>query len=207
MYYRCIILYIVDKCAGIRKKFAFRRYTNRMAVCNFLFVGKSNVCPIYHRLWDTLSRNVHDLDLDLSNGPRWNVNTPIERPHATFACVDKCNVSLSVTVCEMITYELRRWTRFDLFTLKTKVKNVDDLNENWQTYSLRQRTCVCKNARFYFQRWHLVTYIHTDGRTYVHTASWLHTVQRRRNGLKTENNSNAWSIRQYDKISMYVCSV
>ena len=40
--------------------------------------------------------NLHDLDLDLWNAPKSNLNMQIERPM----------FPLSVTVCEIITYEL-----------------------------------------------------------------------------------------------------
>ena len=47
---------------------------------------------ICHRLQDINSRNLHDLDPDLYNGERSNVNMLIERPRATF-------VVLEITVC------------------------------------------------------------------------------------------------------------
>ena len=58
-------------------------YFNGKAVCDFIFVGNSNVCPICHRLWDINSGNVYELNADIWNGLRSNTNKPIERPHAT----------------------------------------------------------------------------------------------------------------------------
>ena len=59
--------------------------------CEFIFVGTSNISPICQRLRHINSENVHALDPDLKNGPRSNVNMPIERPHGTF-CVGNGNV-------------------------------------------------------------------------------------------------------------------
>ena len=46
-------------------------------------MGNDNVCSICHRLRDIDSGIVHDLDLELQNRPRSNVNMPIELPYAT----------------------------------------------------------------------------------------------------------------------------
>ena len=48
-------------------------YTNRKATGDFLYIGTSNVCSICHSLRDIHDQNLHDLDLDLYNGPRSNV--------------------------------------------------------------------------------------------------------------------------------------
>ena len=58
------------------------KYGNGKTLCEFQFVGIIKIC---HRLRDINSRNVHDLDIDLHNVPRSNVNMPIERPHAIFS--------------------------------------------------------------------------------------------------------------------------
>ena len=56
------------------------KYTNRTPTGNFLCIDNSNVCSMCHRLLDIHRRNQHhfDLDLDLQNGPRSNVNITIE---------------------------------------------------------------------------------------------------------------------------------
>ena len=45
--------------------------------------GITNVCHIDHHIRNIHSRNVHDIDLDIQNGPKLNINIPIESPHAT----------------------------------------------------------------------------------------------------------------------------
>ena len=75
------------------------------------------------------SRNVHDLDLDLQNEPRSNPNMPIERSHAIFYVV---NINV-YQICPHL-QDNHVWTsqctRCEYLTLKMKVKNVDDLNDN-----------------------------------------------------------------------------
>ena len=43
------------------------KYANGKAVCDLIFVGSSNVCPVCHHLREIRNRNVHDLNLDLYN--------------------------------------------------------------------------------------------------------------------------------------------
>ena len=93
----CIALTLTFKTANAK-----REYANWTAICNFLFVSNSSVCAIFRHSRDIHSLNVHNLDLE--NEPRSNVNMPIEKAHATF-CVGNCNVSLSVTVCTIISHE------------------------------------------------------------------------------------------------------
>ena len=52
----------VDLDLWINAKF---KYADGKGLCNFLFVGNNNVCPICHPLRDINSRNVHDFDPDL----------------------------------------------------------------------------------------------------------------------------------------------
>ena len=84
-----------------------------------LFVVISNVCHICHSLQDILSRNWHDLDLDLLNGPMTTVNMQIARPHATSFVGNK-------NVCR-ICHRLRdnhvrtsQYARFECFIVKAK---------------------------------------------------------------------------------------
>ena len=80
------VIFTVEMCMTVTLTFRIGRkqckYASEMVVCNFVFVGNSNVCPICHRLWDIINRNVHDLDL--WDGPRSNVNMQVKRPYATF---------------------------------------------------------------------------------------------------------------------------
>ena len=103
---------------------------NGKALCNFPFVGNSNVCSICDHLRYINSQNVHDLDPDFWNGPRSNVNMPIERPHANF-CVGYSN---GCPTCHRLRHNhvwTSQCTPFEPLTFKIKVKNVDDLDENW----------------------------------------------------------------------------
>ena len=54
---------------------------------------------------EMLSQNIHDLDLDLWNGLRSNVNTQIERRYAYFYLLAIAMFVLSVGVWETITNE------------------------------------------------------------------------------------------------------
>ena len=51
---------------------------NRKPIDEFLCIGNSYTCPICYRLRDIHSHNLHNLDFDLQNGTRSNVNTPFE---------------------------------------------------------------------------------------------------------------------------------
>ena len=104
------------------------KYSIWKALCNFVFVGNTNVCPICHRLRDINSQNV--LDADLWNGPRSNVNMPIERPHATFFVLAIAMFALSVTVCEILTVEM--WMTLTLTFIWAKVRC---------KYAIRKSTC------------------------------------------------------------------
>ena len=92
------------------------KYTNWNLICGFIFDFNSfwRNC---HRLRDVYTRNV--LDLDLYNGPRSNVNMPIERAHATCYVPPIEMFALSVTVYVIFTHDrpnvldsyLWPWTR------------------------------------------------------------------------------------------------
>ena len=51
-------------------------------------VNMRNICSINQSLWDIHSRNANDLDL--SNGPKWNVSIPIERACKSFHLIIHC---------------------------------------------------------------------------------------------------------------------
>ena len=69
-----------------------------------LFIGNSNVYPVYQYFRDIRSRNMHnlDLDLDLCNGPMPNT----ERSYATFYLLPIAMFVLSVTVCDTFAVEM-----------------------------------------------------------------------------------------------------
>ena len=72
-----------------------------------LLLVNSNVSPICYHLREIHNRNVHDLDLDLSNGSMSYTNMPLERPYATFLLLAVAMSSLCATVCEILSVEMR----------------------------------------------------------------------------------------------------
>ena len=79
------------------------KYANGKALCEFLFVGNSSVCPLCHHLRYISNRIVHDLDLDLYN---------------IYIYIYANEKALWFSI-----------TRFESLTFKMKVKDVDDLDE------------------------------------------------------------------------------
>ena len=75
-------------------------YANEKTVCDFRFVDNSSVCHICHHLRDIHSRDVHDLDVDLSNGPRSNLTMQMGRPYASFDLLAKATFATSVTIAK-----------------------------------------------------------------------------------------------------------
>ena len=116
------------------------KYVNGKAVCNCLIVGNSSVCPICRRLRDINCRNVHGLEPDLLNGPRSNINMPVERPHATSDVLTFAMFALSVSVCEIITYEL---------------SNVCDSNHWPWKWSRSSVICTKIGWRVYIVNWYM----------------------------------------------------
>ena len=57
------------------------KYNKQKPIYDLLFDGNSNFLRISQHFQDIHWRNVHDLDLDLWNGPRSNVVTSIESPY------------------------------------------------------------------------------------------------------------------------------
>ena len=70
-------------------------------IYHFQLEGKCNVRSIHHHLRHTRSRKVHYIDLDLSNGPRSNVNTQIESASMTSYLIAIEMFAISVTICEI----------------------------------------------------------------------------------------------------------
>ena len=148
------------------------------------------------------------------NGPRSNVNRPIEKPHMTF-CVGTINVCLICHCLQGIHLSTFQCTKFESLALKMKVKDVDNFAENWHTYLLSWRAnvcvcvcvcvcacicvCVCKNVYVknlcpaICSRWHDVadirTYEHTYIRTYIHTyiRTYVHTYIRTYSKVKIKS--------------------
>ena len=70
---------------------------------------------------------MHGLDPDLLNMPRSIENIPIDRPRATFYVLATAMLVLSVTVSDIITFEL---IMYWILIFKKKVNDVDDLDTN-----------------------------------------------------------------------------
>ena len=72
---------------------------------------------------------MHDLDIDL-------YNEPFESPYVTVHIMATATCTISVIVCEIITYELPKYRRFESLTFKKKIKairnHVDDSNFGYQ---------------------------------------------------------------------------
>ena len=66
--------------------------------CDFIFDGNINVCLICYRFRDIRHRNVHEIDLDLYNDLRSNLNMPIKSSHATSHLIAKVIFELSVII-------------------------------------------------------------------------------------------------------------
>ena len=64
---------------------------------------------------------MNNLDTDLQNWPRSNVNMPFESPYTTFYLVAIVMFAIPVIVCKIITKELLKCTQFKFVTFK-KVK-------------------------------------------------------------------------------------
>ena len=129
--------FAIEMCIPWPLEWVKYKYAKGKAICNFLFGDNSNICTICHSLWDINSWNVHDLAPELYNWSRSNVDIPIERPHATF-CVDNSYVC---PICHHLK-DNNVWTsqyiRCKSLIFK-KVKDVDDLDENWQA----KVSCQC----------------------------------------------------------------
>ena len=146
-------------------------------VCN------SNVCPICHRLQRlsylspfatfVLSVTVCNVCPICHRLQRLSYLSPF----ATFI--------LSVTVCEIIT---RTWTfqytRFEYLTLKMKVKDGDDLDENLKANWRCQRVFMYRNyASMFiglfpmpFRARHIYTIPHSVGLTLFNSVRTVHTI-------------------------------
>ena len=63
---------------------------------------------------------VHNLDSDLSNWPRSNVNTLFESQYPTSFMLAIVIFALSVTVCEIATFILPKWSQFEYLTYQNR---------------------------------------------------------------------------------------
>ena len=63
-------------------------------------------CPMCDHFRDIHSQNVPDLNLVLQNGPRSNLNGPIESPYSTSYVMAIVMLALSSNVCEIFAAEL-----------------------------------------------------------------------------------------------------
>ena len=86
--------------------------TAQMLVCqtkamhDLLFDGNSNVSPIFHHFQDIHCGNVRGLDLDLYNGPRSNVITPMKSPYMTCYLMAIVICTLFVTLSKIFIVEM-----------------------------------------------------------------------------------------------------
>ena len=99
------VRYSVEKCRILNLPFRIcqvsYKYANGKAVCDFLFLGNSNVYPICYRLRKILIRNMHDLDHGIQNWPRSNVYGTTQKPLASFYLLAIAMFASSVTACEI----------------------------------------------------------------------------------------------------------
>ena len=105
-----------------------------------------------------------------------NVNRPIERPFATSCLLAISIFDQSVTVLRDNHVYTSECTRFEYLTLKMKIMNVDDLDNNRRTNLLYQRAYLPKklglvevvapvSSQLTFRKF--VTCIRTYGRTHM----------------------------------------
>ena len=100
---------------------------------------------------------------------------PDERSHAT-SCVGNCNVR---TICRRLRDDHVRtsqYTGFEYLTLKMRVGEFGDLNENRCQYVVNMNA-FAKNWRFYVQPFrlrHIIVHFVTIERTYVRT--YVHSL-------------------------------
>ena len=67
----------------------------------------SNICPIFHHLGDKRNQNVHDHDLNLYDGPRINLNIPIESPDTTSYLMTIVLLARYLTIYEIIENQIK----------------------------------------------------------------------------------------------------
>ena len=79
-----------------------------------------------------------------------NVNMLIEDRQVTFCFIPISMLAIFVAICEIFTVVMNFQMFFDLnnLILKVRVKNVDDLDENWRAKVPCQRAYVDKNCCF-----------------------------------------------------------
>ena len=78
------------------------KYANGKAACYFLFIGNINVCLIFQRLRDIDNKNMHDIDLDLQNGPR----SIAMESMCLYNCWQQLYVPYLSTICEILTVKI-----------------------------------------------------------------------------------------------------
>ena len=81
---------------------------------DFLFDCSCISDAISYHFRDIRNRSVHERDCDLFIRPMSNVNMPIESTYATFYLLPKAMSVPSVTVYEIITYELHNVLHYDI---------------------------------------------------------------------------------------------
>lgn len=60
---------------------------------------------------------MHDLELGVNIKPRSNISMPFEIPYITSCLLAVVTCTMSVIICEIITYELSKYPRFELLNI------------------------------------------------------------------------------------------
>ena len=85
---------------------------------DFIYDGNNVFFLIFHHFQDFHCQNMHDLVIDLYNEPRSNVSKSFESPYISFHVMATVTYTLSVIVCDIITYELPKYRKFEYLTFK-----------------------------------------------------------------------------------------
>ena len=140
-------------------------------ICKFVLDDNSNVSLILYCLWDIHSQNIYDLDL--SNGPRSNVICQSKGHMRLLLCwQSKYLPYLSSSArqsCMDLTIFWVYYSQRESLALKMKIKDVDNMDDNWLATLLCQQICMLKLdllSSAVCSQYILWTYIRMD----VHTA-------------------------------------
>ena len=177
-----------------------RETFNRKPTGDIVFDGNGNCGTVWHHFRDIHSwkvawpwltfRKVYTAErfmiliLTFTMG-QGQMFVSIARLYATFYLLAIAMFAPSVTVCETIKYELPSDLDSNIWSLKMKVNDVDDLDD----YRLVNVSCwhvyVCQNRRFWARQFVRGTYSHISRRTYGRTHYLLiNTVQLCWNSVK-----------------------
>ena len=116
-------------------------------------------------VWDICSSHMHNVDLDLYNGPRSNTNIPIESQQLTSYMLEIIMFALLVTIYKMITFNLSKWSRYWTVDLQkcvtVKSYNVANYIVGWRFMANKMvKTCEFISNRFPLVHQRGVVYIY-----------------------------------------------